>query len=122
MIQVIQGKTVQDAIKEATKRYGDDCEIIETRKKKGGLLKADSYEVVIKVPDQNQEAWSEVSRGLSRFEKNFGTKKNTNIDLSLENSINEYDDILDFKFGKEKTNLITDRSEKQQRTSQSSHP
>ena len=75
MIQVIQGKTVQDAIKEATKKYGDDCEIIETRKKKGGLLKPDSYEVVIKVPDQNQDAWSDASRGLSRFEKNFGTKK-----------------------------------------------
>ena len=122
MIQVIQGKTVQDAIKEATKKYGDDCEIIETRKKKGGLLKPDSYEVVIKVPDQNQDAWSDASRGLSRFEKNFGTAKNTNIDLSLGNSINEYEDVLDFKFGKEKTNLITDKQEAQQRVTQSSNP
>jgi flagellar biosynthesis protein FlhF len=72
-IKKVQGSSVQEAVKIATAMYGDDISIIETKSIKGVFGKAKGYEVIVSLPEAEEEEFHREER-KSRFQNHLQSK------------------------------------------------
>jgi flagellar biosynthesis protein FlhF len=94
IIKKIEGKSIQDAMKEAKALYGEDISVVETKTIKGGLFSRNiSYAVVVSVPEETAN-----ENRKSRFQTQFLDRAKKNFDLKIDTTVDDTDDLLGFKF------------------------